>query len=221
MVKVRGKPLLAHIVAAFNGAGIKRIQVVRGYRPEAVDVPALHYTDNPDYAGTGELASLALALAADPDDAMDLCVAYGDVLFKRYVLEALRDGDDEFTVIVDTDWRESVNRARAADYVHCTAPHSRRGFNRPVFLERAGESLPESEIHGEWMGFLRVSARALPRLRAVVAEMAADPAHQRAKLHHLLMELARRGERVRVVYTTGNWLDVDSLEDVVAAGSFA
>jgi len=26
---------------------------------------------------------------------------------------------------------------------------------------------------------------------------------------------------VRVVYTTGHWLDVDSLEDVLAAGSFA
>lgn len=223
MVKVRGRPLLAHIVGAFNAAGIKRIDVVRGYRPEAVDLPALRYVDNPDHADNGELASLALALAADAevDDAMDLCVAYGDVLFKRYVLEALRDGDDDITIIVDTDWRESVNRGRAADYVHCTAPHSRRGFNRPVFLEKAGENLPEADIHGEWMGFIRVSARALPRFRGLVTELAAGPAHRRAKLHHLLTELVRRGERVRVVYTTGNWLDVDSLEDLVAAGSFA
>lgn len=34
-------------------------------------------------------------------------------------------------------------------------------------------------------------------------------------------ELVRRGHSVRVVYTTGHWLDVDSLEDVLAAGSFA
>jgi hypothetical protein len=26
---------------------------------------------------------------------------------------------------------------------------------------------------------------------------------------------------VRVLYTTGHWLDVDSLEDVIAAGSFS
>jgi phosphoenolpyruvate phosphomutase len=37
----------------------------------------------------------------------------------------------------------------------------------------------------------------------------------------LLTELVRNGERVRVIYTTGHWLDIDSLEDVVAAGSFA
>ena len=41
MVQVRGKPLLGHIVAAYNAAGMKRITVVRGYRPEAVDLPSL------------------------------------------------------------------------------------------------------------------------------------------------------------------------------------
>ena len=42
-----------------------------------------------------------------------------------------------------------------------------------------------------------------------------------AKLHHLLNSIAGKGGDIRVVYTTGHWLDVDSVEDVVAAGSFA
>ena len=71
------------------------------------------------------------------------------------------------------------------------------------------------------MGLLKVGARALPRLRGLVREMAADPAHRKAKVHHLLSELVARGERIRVVYTTGHWLDVDSLADVLAAGRFA
>lgn len=221
LVAVRGQPLLGHIVAAYNGAGIKRITVVRGYRPEAFDLPALTYVDNPDYADTSELVSLSVALVADPDDSRDLIVSYGDVIFKRYILEAIEEPEADFVVAVDTDWRDSVNRGRAADYVRCSQPHSRRAFYQPVWLEAAGEALPEDEIHGEWMGFLRVAAPALPRLRAVVAAMVADPANRRAKLHHLLAELVRRGERVRVVYTTGHWLDVDSLDDVVAAGSFA
>ena len=221
MVKVRGRPLLSHIVSAYNAAGIKRINVVRGYLPEAVDLPALTYTDNADFADTSELVSLAMALEADPDDSMDLYVSYGDVIFNRYILDALRDSDDEMTIVVDTEWRESVNRGRAADYVTCTQPHSRRAFYQPAFLERAAEDLPEARIHGEWMGFLRVSSAALPRFRAAVAGMAADPANRLAKLHHLLSNLVERGERVRVLYTTGHWLDVDSLEDVVAAGSFA
>lgn len=221
MVKIRGRPLLSHIVSAYNAAGIKRIGVVRGYLPEAIDLPAISYTDNADYADTSELASLACGLAGEPDDSMDLYVSYGDVIFKRYILDALAETDDDFAIVVDTEWHESVNRGRAADYVSCTQPHSRRAFYQQTFLERAGEDLPENSVHGEWMGVMKISAVALPRFRAIVAVLAARPENRRAKLHHLLSELVRSGERVRVIYTTGHWLDIDSLEDVVAAGSFA
>ena len=165
MVEVRGQPLLRHIVSAYNAVGIKNITVVRGYLAETVNLPALNYVDNPEYADTSELLSLSLALAADPDDDSELYLSYGDVIFKRYILDNLAEPEADFIIAVDTDWHESVNRGRAADYVSCSEPHSRRAFYHEVFLEQAGETLPHDQRHGEWMGLLRVSAAALPRLR--------------------------------------------------------
>lgn len=220
MVEVNGKPLLAHITGTYNAAGIKRICVVRGYRPEAVKLPGLQYVDNPDYSSTSELASLQQALAADPDDSRDLYVHFGDVLFKRHLLGPLAEPEEDFVIAVDADWQESVNRGRAADYVSCSEPHSRRNFYQRILLTGAGEELPEAAISGEWMGLMRVASRALPRLREQVARLHADPANARAKLHQLLAALVAAGESVRVVYATGNWLDIDSLDDLVAAGAF-
>jgi phosphoenolpyruvate phosphomutase len=220
MISVRGRPMLSHIVAAYNAAGVKRIQVVRGYQAAAVDLPSLDYTDNTDYADTGELLSLAAGLAGDPEGGMDLCVSYGDVLFNQYVVEALLETEDDFTIVVDTDWRESANRGRAADYVACSQPHSRRNFYQQVQLVEASVSLAEQRIHGEWMGFLRVSAAAMPRFRTLVTRLAAVPEHRREKVLLVLNELVKSGERVRVIYTTGHWLDVDSLDDVLAASAF-
>ncbi|MGE0029875.1 MAG: phosphoenolpyruvate mutase [Steroidobacteraceae bacterium] len=221
MVKVRGRPLLSHIVSGYNAAGIKRIQVVRGYCAAAVDLPSLSYTDNDEYADSGELLSLAKGLAGDPDDSMDLFVSYGDVIFNHYILDALNEASDAFAIAVDTDWRESANRGRAADYVTCTQAHSRRNFYQQVYLEAAGEDLAEDRIHGEWMGFLRVASGSLPKFRAVVAALVASPAYRQAKMLAVLAGLMRQGERIRVIYTTGHWLDVDSLEDVLAASEFA
>jgi phosphoenolpyruvate phosphomutase len=220
MVRVRGRPLLSHIVSAYNAAGIKRIGVVRGYRAEAIDLPSLAYADNADYADSGELLSLATGLAADADDTMDLFVSYGDVIFNHYILGALAEATDEFVIAVDTDWRDSANRGRAADYVTCTQAHSRRNFYQQVYLESAGEALPEESIHGEWMGFLKVAAIALPKFRAVVRGLAATPSNRQAKMLVVLAELMRSGSRVRVIYTTGHWLDVDSLDDLLAASEF-
>jgi phosphoenolpyruvate phosphomutase len=221
MVEIRGQPLLSHIVSAYNAAGIKRLTVVRGYLPQAIDLPGLDFVDNAEYAETGELVSLAKALDADPDDASDLYVSYGDVIFKRYIVDSLAEPADDIVVVVDTEWRESVNRGRAADYVTCTEPHSRHAFYREIYLKRCAEDVREADCHGEWMGFLKVGARAMPRVRAIVSDMAANPANGKAKLLHLLNELVARGEKLRVVYTTGHWLDVDSLADVLAAGRFA
>jgi phosphoenolpyruvate phosphomutase len=221
MVEVRGQPLLSHIVSAYNAADIKDIQVVRGYLPEAFDLPALAYVDNPDYADSGELLSLKCALDAADDDSADLYVSFGDVIFRRYIVDNLAEADADIVIAVDTDWQSSVNRGRAADYVQCSEPNSRQAFYREIWLEHVGEELAEADIHGEWMGVVRFANAALPVVRQRVDEMVANPANRKAKLHHLFEELVRRGQRIRVIYTTGHWLDVDSLEDLVAAGAFS
>jgi phosphoenolpyruvate phosphomutase len=220
MVEVAGQPLLAQIIAAYNASGIKNISVVRGYKADAVNLQGVDYVDNTAYADTGELMSLKCALDADADDDHDLYISFGDVLFKRYIVESLAEPEDDFVLAVDTDWQESVNRGRAADYVSCSEPYSRSAFNSRVLLADAGEELAESAVHGEWTGIMRVAAAGMPRFRALVNAMADDPANRKAKLHHVLAALTANKEDVRVVYTTGHWLDVDSVDDVVAAGNF-
>ena len=42
----------------------------------------------------------------------------------------------------------------------------------------------------------------------------------RTRLAQLLNRLVAGGMEVQVVYTAGNWLDVDSLYDVIQAGRF-
>ena len=221
MVEVAGQPLLGQIVAAYNASGIKNITVVRGYKADAINLQSLSYIDNPDYGDTSELLSLQCALEADADNESDLFISFGDVLFKRYIVESLAELEEDFVIAVDTDWQASVNRGRAADYVTCSEAYSRHVFNSRVLLKTAGEELNDADIHGEWTGVMRVSAAAMPRFREQVAQLAAEPANRKAKLHHLLAALTAAGEDVRVVYTTGHWLDVDTLDDVVAAGNFA
>jgi len=221
MVEVAGQPLLGHIVGAYNAAGIKQITVVRGYCADAINLQGIDYADNRDYADTSELISLKCALDANPDDDSDVFISFGDVIFNRFILDNLSQYDDDIVIAVDTDWQESVNRGRAADYVSCSEPNSRRAFNSRILLTGAGEDLSEKTINGEWMGIMRVASDAMPAFREQVNRLAAEPANRAARLHQLLNTIASKGGDIRVIYTTGHWLDVDSVEDVVAAGSFA
>ena len=217
MVPVGGVPLLQRIVDTYRRAGVQRFVVVRGHAAAAVNLAGLTYADNPGWQESGELASLQCGLAACADGG-DLVVSYGDVLFKRYIVEQLLDTGADWTIAVDTHWQDSVNRGRDADYVHCSTPHTRTNGGNCVELRDVTGAIEPERVHGEWMGFLRVAARRRADFGRVLAAVAARDA--RAGMPDLLNALVAEGERVRVIYSTGNWLDIDSLDDLVLGGSF-
>lgn len=219
MVRIGDKPLLGHIVSSYHAAGMRDITVVRGYRKDAVDLPGLNYVDNDEYASTGELVSLQRGLGTR-EFADGLVVSYGDVLFRKYVVDVLREVDAEVVIPVDTQWRDSVNRGRDADYVACSLPYSRTHYNRSVFLKRMSARLAPEEIHGEWMGLLYIAGKALPKVREALRALEGEGAARAGGTRVLLNRLVDSGQTVRVVYTSGNWLDVDSLDDVVNAAAF-
>ena len=221
LVRVRGKPLMEHIVEAYNGVGVKDVTVVRGYRKEAFDLVGVRYVDNDAFADTGELWSLKLALDEARGADQTLVISYGDVLFNRFIVQALIESPGELAVVVDSQWSDGANKDRFADYVRCSEPDSRRAFYRTVTLARVDNTLAETERNGEWTGFLKIAPAALPRVRKLIGEILADPQSRKAMLADLLNELIGHGEQVQVVYIAGHWLDVDSLADIERAGSFA
>ncbi len=220
MVSIRGEPLLAHIVTTFKSAGVHRVTVVRGYRKEAVDLPGISTIDNDDFHTTGELHSLLLALEAHGTPEDELYVCYGDVLFRRRALELVFEVEAELALVVDTNWQESANLGRNADYVACSAPPSRRLFGEPVRLSRVSVDLPPEERHGEWIGLLKIAGGAQDVVRELAKGLLARPANRKAEISLLLNALVQAGKDVRVAYTTGDWLDVDSLYDVIHAERF-
>jgi phosphoenolpyruvate phosphomutase len=225
MVEVDGQPLLAHIAATFKTGGVHRLHVVRGYKKEAMTVGGLSYVDNDRYETTGELHSFALGLAAVDASKAEagegaLYVCYGDVLFRRHALELLVESEADLTLVVDANWQESANLGREADYVRCSVPPSRRTFAEPVLLERMDGRLPEGERHGEWIGLLKIAPRALGAVRELTQDLLLKSSEGRPTLARLLNGLVAGGLEVQVAYTSGNWLDVDSLYDVIQAGKF-
>ena len=220
MVNIQGTPILAHIVDAYNAVGIKDITVVRGYKKEAVTLPNLTYLDNDDFANTGELDSLDKAMRARKGLAKDLIISYGDVLFNTYIPQALCQEKEDFVVFVDSDWQNQSSYARLGGFAECTLPNSRKAFNAKIYLQQLGNLAPQESIHGVWMGFLKVSPSAVKLITDILLEMLANPANRKAGIPQLLQELLKRHYPIRVLYTAGHWLDINSIEDVVQAGNF-
>lgn len=220
MLDLSGKPLLSRIQDSFHTGGIKDITVVRGYRKDVVNIPHLTYVDNDDFEATGELFSLQRGLQEVTPGEKDWILGYGDVLFKKYVLQMLVESPHDLAIVVDADWLQRANRVRP-DYVYTSLPNSKQAFYSDVYVKQMGSNIPPSGICGVWTGLLKAGKQVQqPLLDALKTLLQDDSMKQHGRMPSLITELVTLGYPVHVIYITGNWLDIDEVEDIVKAGSF-
>jgi phosphoenolpyruvate phosphomutase len=220
VISVGGKPLLERIVETLHGVGVRDITVVRGYKKEAIDLPAVQYVDNDEFASTQEVYSLAAGLQNTEGPAL---VSYGDIFYHKYIPMNLLETDADFCIAVDADWAQSRNVGRYGDLVTCTHPYDKLNFSREIYLKRVhGHQLQEESagsFHGEWMGLLKMSPAGVSFLKTFLQSRSCDELKtmRMAELFNLLID---GGKQIRVIYTRGDWIDVDEIKDVLDAASF-
>ena len=211
MIDVRGKSLLERLVSTFADSGVRDTTIVRGYRKAAVLVPGAKVVDNDRFESTGEVFSLAAARASIEGETV---VAYGDVLFRRFILDSLMGSRADVVLAVDARGgagsRDTViaDHAYSGDYLD-DAPTS-------LLSMRSGAA---DGAQGEWMGVARFSAAGAGWLREELDLLEAEGLLDIADLPLLFTRIAAK-HPVRVKYFTGHWMNVNTLADLADARNF-
>ena|SRR5579863_426504 len=79
MLELARRPLISRQIAALSRGGISKIGVVRGYRGSMIDIQGVAYFENPRWAETNMVMSLATAkawLQSSP-----VVVSYADIFY--------------------------------------------------------------------------------------------------------------------------------------------
>ena len=219
MVEVRGRPLLQHLVSTLGESGVRDVTVVRGWRKEAVAAAGASFVDNDRFAETGEVASLAAAAEALSGETV---LAYGDVLFRSYILDSLLASRADVVLAVDSlNLPRPGRRAGRGDMVIADRRYSGDYLdNAPVHLVSMASGAQDSPAAGEWMGLARLSPLGALWVREELDRLAAEGLLDTADLPTLFTRLAAR-HPVRIKYFSGHWMDVNDLSDLADARDFA
>ena len=217
MLDVRGEPLLQRLVRTLGRSGLRDVTVVRGYRKETIDLAGIETVDNDRYAETGEAASLACACNRLYGPCL---VSYGDILFRRLVLDGLLDAGGDIVTVVDARRRTDATRApdRAVDWVRCSRPFTGSYLDdERVTLEAIWSDTAGADVaHGEFIGLTRLSADGAALVRGTLDAMSKDGALDAADLPDVFARLVAEGAAIDVLYVTGHWLDVDDAFDLAS-----
>ncbi len=216
MVELFGVPLLERQVATLRKAGVGRIAVVRGFLKERVTVAGIAPVDNDRYAETGEAYSL---YCAREDFAAGTVIAYGDVLFRNFIVDELLEDESEIVLAVDASKKRRPD-GRVQDLVASDRSFVSDVLDVTAMLREMSADIPAQDVCGEWIGLAKLGAQGAVWVAEELERMRAEGVLDTADMPQLFTRLASR-HPVRIRYFVGHWMDVDSQPDLVAAQRFA
>ncbi len=211
LLKVNGKPILHTIVDKFNQIGIKDISIVRGYGKEYFRIENVTYIDNDDFGHTKELYSLSKAMLNIKGDTV---ISFGDILFKKYVLNELLNHPEDIVIIVDSDVEQSEGYT---DFVRTNTPYDRKQFNQAVYLEEMSTNLKQTSVNGEFIGLWKVNEKGAEIIKKAIAELSQSIDFEQLRLSDLFNYVVKNN-KVGVCFIRGSWLDIDNMIDLHKAG---
>ncbi|MCX4902779.1 phosphocholine cytidylyltransferase family protein [Streptomyces sp. NBC_00878] len=208
LVPVAGTPLIWHTMRRLAKVKVSEVVVVCGYRSEMLrsslhacpEAPPLRLVENPDFATTNSIVSLALTR---PFWDEPFCVIDGDVLVGRDLLQRMVDSPRDVLAVdtskayADIDMKVRIQDGRAVDF---------------------GKDLEPSPRQGEFFGVSRWSGANAARFSSAIDEMLA--AGRVGDWYEFAMRKLAITHGLDVLHATSDeWAEVDSAQDVPVAAA--
>jgi len=218
MIKIGGEALLARMVKQFKKIGINKSVVIAGYKAESINISGIEIRINENYEIGGELMSLT---CAKKDFDNDMVITYGDLLFREHILRDLLEVNGEIVIIVDSA-SENPNITGSPDVAFCNNSDDRSPFMQNIILKELSSKnkINNAIPSGHWIGMMRVRQEGRKWIETAIEELQSSSNFEKLTIPDLLNHIIAKGKTVNVHYINGHWLDVNSINDIGAAGDF-
>jgi len=222
MLYVNGKSLLEHQVSLLNEIGINDITVVTGFKPETIDLSNIKKIQNDKFNETRELYSLHKAIDTLEDEVI---YSFGDIIYKKYILNDLLINDNsDISIIVDSERKYQSEHDN--DYVITDYSHEYDFDNKDIYLKRIktgiihDPSTMPSDYTGEFIGVWKTNAKGTKIIKDKLDELIKLDNRDYLDINYLFNELIKDGNKIKVHFIKGSWLDIDSYIDIQKLNNF-
>jgi dTDP-glucose pyrophosphorylase len=198
MIKVRGKPVLQHIVEGLRNAGVRDCLIVVGYRADAVRdffgdgsryKVAIQYKTQTVQDGTGRVVELAQDFIGN----RPFILAYGDILVDAANYKRLVDLHEDVEGLLTVTRGEDVSKGGAV-FVSDE-------MDLVDLREKPKPGEPTSPWYNAGLYAFRRS------IFDFTAKLKPSPRGE-FELTDAIRELAQSGKKVKAIELTGEWADV-------------
>ena len=218
MLDIQGKPLLERLTSTLKKDNIGKISIVSGYKSNVIrernNLSNLNIIENKEYIKTGELYSLYKAVNEIKNDCI---ITYGDIVFRKYILDALLSIKGEIVIVVDA-LSQNKQKKKQKDLTVCD-----RKFTGNYLLEEKPASLKSmhneytNKITGQWIGLLKTNTKGSKIIKNQIIKLSKNKKFKNLTMPDLFNNLIKNKIKINVLYIAGQWLDVNDAFDLAEA----
>src|SRR5580693_5923321 len=166
LVELADKPLIRRQIKPLRGGGISTIGSVRGYLGNMVNVEDFTYFENPRWAETNMVLSLAAAASWLQSDSV--VISYADIFYGRDIVRDLAASSGDLVIAYDRGWRSLWTR-RFADPL--SDAETFRIDARGDLIDIGRRTTQIEDIEGQYMGLLKFTPHAWRAVEALLASV--------------------------------------------------
>ena len=213
LVEVEGKSLLDRQLSILKAEGVSPVVLIGGYRSEMLKGRGDALKLNPRFAETNMVWTL---FCAEEELHGDILICYGDIVYSRENLRAVLNSKGDIATSIDLEW-ESYWRARNEDPLADAETLKLRPDGTIREIGQKPKSL--SDMEGQYMGLIKLTARGVDALRKVFNEARSvgtlrGKTIEKAYMTDLLQALVDAGYPIQSVPVRAGWIEVDTVSDL-------
>jgi choline kinase len=208
LVEFGGKALIDWQVDALVAGGIDQINIVTGYKADALEHLNCLLIFNERWQQTNMLASLLKA--EHLLTATSCIVSYSDIFYSKDAIIDLAERDAEIAITYDPNWRRLWQERfdDPLDDAETFALHS-----DATLRDIGAKTTDINSIEGQYMGLLYFTPSGWGRVRETLNHFSKKAIDQMS-MTSLLSRLIERGEQITAIPYSGQWGEIDSENDL-------
>lgn len=213
LVELKKKPLLEWQLDIAHSAGFKDkdICIVAGYKIDKLMHYPVHIIKNDFYDQTNMLYSL---FCAEEYFDQDIIISYGDILYSTNILSHMMNDKAAISVVADLNWK-AYWQARFEDPLNDAESFKLNEDFDIIDIGRKNVQKIE-EIEGQYIGLLSFKNKGLNILKNAYHNLYLENSEMVRKMYmtDFLQYLINTENKIKMLPTCGDWLEIDSLRDM-------
>lgn len=210
-LELLGKPLLEWQIESLNKAGIENILVVAGYKNECIQGD-FQKIINDRWANSNMVSSLQCALLNL--EKQNILISYADIVYSSNHIKKLMQATGDICITYDEFWQDLWAMRAENTTNDILADAETFKFNNDILLEIGKKPSSLSEVQGQYMGLIKLSANGLQIIKDVLANLPQEKIDQ-FDMTSFLSFLLEKGYTINVVPVQGAWCECDTQEDIL------